>query len=147
MENWRLGYAVVPPQLARRMANFNQVTMTCVPSFVQEAGRACLEHEEEILPAVRETWRGRAAAASSALAAAGFRFVAPAAGIYVFATHTRLSDAEAFIRALLESDGIAVAAGTGFGPYERFLRICLNQPEDVLSECIRKMGAALAAGA
>jgi len=35
MTGWRIGYAVVEKELAKRMIKLNQITTTCVPAFIQ----------------------------------------------------------------------------------------------------------------
>ena len=81
---------------------------------------------------------GRLNAAQVALKQAGFSFAAPQAGIYVFATHEGIEDAGEFANKALEK-GVAVSSGSEFG-YGKFVRICLNQKEDVLKDAIKKMG-------
>lgn len=142
MESWRLGYAIAPKDVVEKVVAFNQITITCVPEFVQRAGIACLGNEG-IVNEHREVWRSRSLAAQKALRACGFRFAAPQAGIYVFATHERLKDAEGFAMKLLEREGIAVAPGNGFGNYGQFVRICVNQPAAVLEDAIGRMGGLL----
>jgi len=148
MEGWRLGYAIAPEEISKRLTAFNHITATCVAPFVQEAGIACLEHEEEILGANRRVWLARSLAAQEALSKAGFAFAKPEAGIYVFATHPRMNemkgvkDADGFALRLLEEQGIAVSPGSDFG-HRTFIRICVNQPEDTLREAITRMGRLL----
>jgi len=146
MEGWRLGYAVAPEEVVKKLVSFNQVATTCTAPFVQMAGIACLEDEKAILEENRKAWRSRSEAAQKALAKAGFRFVKPDAGIYVFATHPGITDAEAFAAGLLETEVIAVAPGTEFGGYNSFIRICVNQPEDGLADATGRMGRFLEKG-
>ena len=141
MESWRLAYAVAPAEVIKKVIGFNQITSTCVPHFVQEAGIACLENEKEILGRNLRIWRKRSDAACRALAAKGFRFAKPQSGIYVFATHEGIADSGEYCMRLL-GKGVAVAPGSEFGNYGKFVRICANQPEDVLEKAIEKMGEA-----
>lgn len=141
MENWRLGYAVAPKEVAGKLVEFLQATSTCVAPFVQAAGAACLENGEELLEINREIWKMRMAAASKAMKAAGFEFAEPQAGMYIFASHVGIADSGKYAMKLLER-GVAVAPGSAFGNFKRFVRICANQPEDVLEDAIAKMGEA-----
>lgn len=140
MEGWRLGYAIAPEDVAKRLVAYNQMTATCVAPFVQEAGLACLEDEKEIIRENLAVWKRRAGTASSALRKAGFRFAEPEAGIYIFATHPGIEDAEKYAMALLDREGVAVAPGAGFGDFGKFIRICVNQPEGILEHAIERMG-------
>lgn len=145
MESWRLGYAVAPMEVAGRVAQFNQITSTCVPEFVQAAGVACLENEKAILAQNTRAWKARLALAQKCLEEEGFSFAAPQSGMYVFASHPRMADGGKFALSLLKR-GIAVAPGECFGNYRKFIRICANQGESVLGRAIASMGAALRAG-
>ncbi|MCX6770309.1 MAG: pyridoxal phosphate-dependent aminotransferase [Candidatus Micrarchaeota archaeon] len=142
LESWRLGYAIAPAEIARKLERFNRITCTCMPQFVQEAGIACLENEKEILAANRRIWKARADSACKALAAHGFEFAKPQSGIYVFAGHEGITDSEKYALSLLEK-GVAVAPGSDFGGYDKFVRICANQPPAILEEAIGKMVKAL----
>jgi len=141
LESWRLGYAIAPENIAKKLERFNQITCTCVPGFIQAAGVACIENEKELLNTNRKIWKQRADAACSALRAHGFKFATPQSGIYAFATHEGIGDSDEYVIALLEK-GVAVAPGSEFGA-PGFIRICLNQPSETLKEAIGKMAQAL----
>ena len=138
MEGWRLGYVVAPVAVAKRIVAFNHITATCTPAFVQQAGIACLNNEKEILSHNKKIWKNRMLVAKKLLKAAGFRFAIPQSGIYVFVTHDSIGDASEYALKLLNR-GVAVAPGNGFGDYKSFVRICLNQPKDILVKGIKKM--------
>lgn len=140
MENWRLGYAVVPKEVANKLVAYNQITATCVAPFVQAAGIACLENEKAILAANRRIWKARMDAAAPALRRAGFKFAGPQSAMYIFATHDGISDAGKFAMKLLGA-GVAVAPGADFGE-KKFFRIACNQEPEVLKEAIGRMGEA-----
>ena len=142
LENWRLGYAIAPESIAKQIERFNQITCTCTPSFVQEAGIACLENEKEILTEHKKIWKARAHSACKALSSHGFKFAKPQSGIYVFASHEEISDSGKYALSLLEK-GVAVAPGSDFGGYGNFVRICLNQQPAVLEAAIGNMAGAL----
>jgi aspartate aminotransferase len=142
MEGWRLGYAIVPQEIARELVRFNQITTTCVADFVQEAGAACLDEEKAILERHRAIWRERSQAAQRALAAGGFSFARPDGAMYVFATHPALEDSGALALRLLDR-GVAVAPGSGFGDYPGFVRICVNQETAVLEQAIGTLRRAI----
>ncbi|MCL5036009.1 MAG: pyridoxal phosphate-dependent aminotransferase [Chloroflexi bacterium] len=142
MGGWRLGYAVAPEEIAERLVNFNLMTTTCVPEFVQRAGIACLENEKEIIEQNRDTWKKRFDIASKALKDAGFKFVRPDAGLYIFATHDKIKDGDEYVFNLLDA-GVVVAPGSSFGGYDNFVRICINQDEELLLKAIGIMEACL----
>ncbi len=143
MEGWRLGYAIAPEDIAKRLIAFNQITATCVAPFVQAAGLACLEDEKEILSKNRKEWLSRSETAQKALQDGGFRFAKPESGIYVFAMHPGIKDSGEFAMMLLDKEGIAVAPGSEFGGFGSYVRICVNRPEYVLADAIARMGRLL----
>ncbi len=139
MENWRLGYMVAPEKIIRKVVQFNHITTTCVPPFVQQAGIACIENEREILAENIRIWKKRLSCAQKALQINGFRFATPQAGIYVFATHDGIADSGKYAMSLLEK-GVAVSPGESFGNYPKFVRICSNREASELEMAIDKMG-------
>lgn len=138
MGGWRLGYVIAPEDIIKKLIDFNLITTTCVPEFIQRAGIVCIEKEKEIIATNREVWRKRLQIAEKSLKDAGFGFITPDAGIYIFTTHEKITDADTFALDLLDS-GVAVAPGSSFGGYDNFIRICLNQPEDILFHAIEKI--------
>ncbi|MFH1520753.1 MAG: pyridoxal phosphate-dependent aminotransferase [Candidatus Micrarchaeota archaeon] len=137
MEGWRLGYVVASKEIATKLTAFNQISTTCTPAFIQKAGFACLENEKEILSANTKIWMERSLATQSSLKKAKFEFTKPDAGIYIFTTHPDID--EKFVMKLLENE-VVVAPGNEFGEnYKKFVRICINQPEEIMSHAIRMM--------
>jgi aspartate aminotransferase len=126
-----------------KVVEFNQLSITCVPQFVQAAGLACLQSEERILGEARAAWRARARAAAQALREAGFRFAEPQSGMYVFAAHPDAADDQEFAARLLKA-GVAIAAGSSFGA-PGFVRICANCEAPELEEAVRRMRGVLQA--
>ena len=142
MEGWRVGYMVAPKEIAAKVLSFNQLTITCLPPFTQRAAAACLGDEQAILDSHRTLWRGRLETAQRVLSAAGFQFAPAQSGIYLFVTHPNLKDAGAFAERLLAL-GVAVAPGSEFGGYDRFIRICVNRGEDELREAVGIIAGAM----
>ncbi|MBI5046465.1 pyridoxal phosphate-dependent aminotransferase [Candidatus Micrarchaeota archaeon] len=144
MEGWRLGYAIAPKEVAKKLVKFMQISTTCVAPFVQSAGLACLENESEILKNNKKIWFSRLEVAQSELRKAGFVFAPVQAGIYLFFFFSSINEgnADQFALSLLDQ-GVVVAPGSGFGNYKNFLRICVNQHEDKLKEAIEKICAVL----
>lgn len=138
MEGWRLGYIIAPKEIVKKLIAFNQITTTCVAPFIQVAGIACLDNEKEITKSNRTVWSSRLSVAEKELLKIGFKFAKPKAGIYIFATHEKLLDSENYALSLLEK-GVAVSPGTAFGNHKKFIRICINQSEQILSEAISNM--------
>lgn len=140
MEGYRLGYAIAPKEIVNKMIDFNHMCIACVPEFVQKAGLACLENESEILKKHWDIWHTRMLFASKIMKKNGFEFSEPESGIYLFAKHRNIEDSRHFYRELL-NEGVAIAPGLAFGNFKQFIRISINQKEEILEKAFAKMAA------
>ncbi|MCJ7613244.1 aminotransferase class I/II-fold pyridoxal phosphate-dependent enzyme [Candidatus Bathyarchaeota archaeon] len=141
MTGWRIGYAVVEKELAKRMIKLNQITTTCVPAFIQYGALKGLESRKRIADDIRRTFKVRADAAYCVLSTANMRFSRPDAPFYMFPKVDGL-DSEHFALDLLDN-GVAVAPGTAFGDYREYFRIALTVGEDKIREGLEKLCEAL----
>ncbi len=135
MTGWRVGYIIVPDEIAERIIKFNQITITNVPVFSQAAALKALEQKEAIADKNRELSKNRADIATKMLSGK-MEFSAPNAGFYLF---PRINmDAGLFTDKLLDK-GVAVVPGSAFGGYDRHFRISLCAEDDVLKSALHKM--------
>lgn len=141
MTGWRVGYAVVEKGLAEKMMKLNQITMTNVPVFVQEAALKALELREEIVDRTREEYRRRADLTCEILSKTKVKFSKPDAPFYLFPKYDGL-DSERFALGLLD-EGVAVTPGTAFGDYREHFRIALTAPEEEIELGLKKICEAL----
>ena len=75
MTGWRIGYAIVEKELAKKMIKFNQITTTCVPAFIQYGALKGLESRKRIADDIRRTFKVRADAAYSVLSKSKMSFL------------------------------------------------------------------------
>ncbi len=141
MTGWRIGYAVVEKELAKRMIKLNQITTTCVPAFIQCGALKGLESREKIADDIRRTFKVRAETAYSVLSGSGMQFSRSDAPFYLFPKVDGL-DSERFALELLDK-GVAVAPGTAFGDYREHFRIALTVNENKIKEGLEKLCEAL----
>lgn len=141
MTGWRIGYAIVEKELAKRMIKLNQITTTCVPAFIQYGALKGLESRKKIADENRKQFKVRADAAYSVLSNSKMRFSRPDAPFYLFPKVEGL-DSERFALDLLDK-GVAVAPGTAFGDYREYFRIALTVGEDKIREGLEKICEAL----
>jgi aspartate/methionine/tyrosine aminotransferase len=122
MTGWRLGFALVPAALAERITTLVVNGHTCTATFVQRAGIAALRGPQDgVRDMVRELRRRRDALVDCMRAIPGISCPTPHGAFYVFPDlSARLPEAggsaEQFAARLLEEQGVAVLAGTAFGP-------------------------------
>jgi aspartate aminotransferase len=141
MTGWRIGYVIVKKELAEKMMKLNQITLTNVPVFVQQAASKALELRQEIVEKIREDYRRRADLACNILSKTKMRFSSPDAPFYVFPKYDNLNS-ESFALDLLDS-GVAIAPGTAFGDYREYFRIALTVPEEEIELGLKKICEAL----
>lgn len=142
LEGWRLGYAVLPEPLAKQLSSLVHITTSCVSSLIQNIGVTCLENRESILKTNVEVWKTRLGALSEALKNAGFEFVEPESGMYIFATHPKIKNCEKFCRDALEN-GVVVSPGSAFGPYDKFVRISASCEAERLVKAVEILSKSL----
>jgi len=115
MTGWRLGWMVVPEDLARAIECLAQNLFINAPTLSQIAGVAAFDCREELDGHVANYARSRAHL-MQALPAAGIGdFLAPDGAFYIYADIARLTnDSHAFCTALLEETGVACTPGVDF---------------------------------
>ncbi|UCE57854.1 MAG: pyridoxal phosphate-dependent aminotransferase [Candidatus Bathyarchaeota archaeon] len=141
MTGWRIGYVIAKKELAKKMVKLNQITLTNVPVFVQQAALKALELRQEIVDKIREDYRGRADLACNILSKTKMKFSKPDAPFYVFPKCDNL-DSESFAMNLLD-EGVAIAPGTAFGDYREHFRISLTVQEKEIELGLNKICEAL----
>ena len=171
MTGWRLGYAVLPTaDEARVFKQLNINTTSCVPAFVQEAGRVALESPESapFVSRMVSTFRDRRDWIVPALnAIPGVSCQNPLGAFYVFPNVSGLCDALGILSAydrlphearhrtspskllqlfLLYCYGVATIDRRAFGAVgadgQHFLRLSIATPLDRLEEGVARIATA-----
>jgi len=137
MTGWRIGYVIANTELVEKLAKLNQITLTNVPVFIQEAALKALELQSELTGEIKREYYERAKLACDILSKAKLEFSQPSAPFYIFPKRRGL-DSERFALNLLD-DGVAVAPGTSFGDYREHFRISLTAPRDDLNTALNKI--------
>ena len=137
MTGWRLGYVIANTGLVEKLAKLNQITISNVPVFIQEAALEALELQGMITKKIKQEYRERAKMACDVLSKSKLEFSEPSAPFYIFPRKSGL-DSEKFALNLL-NEGVAVAPGTAFGDYREHFRISLTAPRDDLSIALNKI--------
>jgi len=141
MTGWRVGYVVVKKELAEKMMKLNQMTLTNVPVFIQEAALKALELRQEIAQKIRDAYRKRADLACNILSKSKIKFSRPDAPFYLFPKQDGL-DSERLALDLLDN-GVAITPGTSFGDYREHFRIALTVPDEEIELGLKKICEAL----
>lgn len=154
MCGWRLGFGVMPQELAKRMETLLINTSSCAAAFTQLAAVEALESESSELSVakmVAEFRRRRDTIVAGLNDIPGFRCGLPDASFYAFPniTGTGFTSRELAAR-LLQEAGVATLAGEAFGEAGRgFIRLAYTQGLDDINEALTRIasfvGAAQAA--
>lgn len=117
MTGWRLGYAIMPAELAKVVTLFNNNTFSCVTAFVQMAGIAALTGPDEPVRRMNETFRQRRDRLVAGLNdIEGMSCTLPDGAFYAFPNVTAVAqDDRALAKYLLEEGGVACGGGSSFG--------------------------------
>jgi aspartate aminotransferase len=137
MTGWRLGYVIANTGLVEKLAKLNQITISNVPVFIQEAALKALELGDSLKEKIKKEYHERAKLACDVLSKSKLEFSEPSAPFYIFPRRHGL-DSEKFALNLLD-DGVAVAPGTAFGDYREHFRISLTAPRDDLNTALNKI--------
>jgi aspartate aminotransferase len=141
MTGWRIGYIIANKQLIDKIAKLNQITISNVPVFIQEAALKGLELRNSLAGKIKKEYLERARMASEILSKAKLEFSKPDAPFYVF-PRCRGLDSERFALNLLDK-GVAVAPGTAFGDHKEHFRISLTASRQEIEIGLNKICEAL----
>jgi aspartate aminotransferase len=126
MTGWRVGYGIMPAQMAEKVARIQTNMNSCTSTFSQ---RACIKAltgpRDDIDRMVAEFKRRRDFIVKGLSEIPGFRCKLPSGAFYAFPNVEGTGiDCEVLAHRLLEEKGVACLAGTCFGKYGNgFLRL------------------------
>jgi aspartate/methionine/tyrosine aminotransferase len=154
MAGWRLGWLVVPEDLAARATAYMGALFLTAPALAQHAGLAAMDCTDE-LEGHRSTYRRNRELVLAALPGLGLAKIAPPDGaFYIYADVSRFTDDSLDLcRRILQDTGVATAPGRDFDPVDghRYIRIsfAVSTPEveDALARLTPWFQAALRAAA
>ena len=142
MTGWRLGWMVIPHDLARAIECLAQNLYISPPSLSQAAAVAAFDCHHELEGNVARYSRNRDLLLKK-LPAAGFDRLAPAQGaFYIYADVSHLTnDSEAFCRRMLNETGVAATPGVDFDPARghAFMRFSFAGATDDMDEAAGRL--------
>lgn len=117
MTGWRLGYAILPSELAKTVTLFNNNTFSCVATFIQVAGIEALTGPDEPVQRMNEIFRQRRDRLVNGLnAIQGVSCTLPEGAFYAFPNVSTIThDDRGLAKFLLEEAGVACGGGSSFG--------------------------------
>lgn len=146
MTGWRLGYGVFPKEMAARVAKLQTNSTSCTCSFTQIAGIEALTGPQDSVDAMLREFKTRRDLVVDGLnKIKGFRCHRPSGAFYVFPNITGTGKTSKEVENyLMEKAGVAVLAGTSFGPQgEGFVRLSYANSQANLKKAIERIAAAM----
>ena len=144
MTGWRIGYAISDKETINRMQSVLQLSITCVPEFIQKAAMVALKMEQKTYDEYAKKMQNRIDIACKELDKQPVKYVRPEGGMYVYPrAEIKGFDSEVFAHKLLDETGVAMTPGEAFGDYPEHLRISLGTDIEEIREGIRIMGGSL----
>ncbi len=146
MTGWRLGYAIVPPELIRPLQKMHQNFFISANAFVQAAGIAALRQAQPEVARMRAIYDERRRFVIPGLRRLGFGIARePTGAFYVLGNAKRFTtDSYAFAFEILEQAKVGVAPGVDFGSNgEGYLRFSYANSKDNIAEALRRLEAYL----
>ena len=144
MTGWRLGWLHGPADLVAAAALVYEHTVSCAPTFIQDAAVAALTDSESAaaVGAMADTYRRRRSQVLGAMAGCtAVRLNVPQGGFYLFpdVSETGANGSE-FSDSFLARADVAVLPGVAFGDnFVNHVRLSLATPDDILLEGVRQL--------
>lgn len=124
MTGFRVGYIRAGHDMVSAISKYLSLTISNVQEFIQEAAAAALERGEGWVRDVRVNLLQYLDHARKELSDAPVSYEEPKGGLYVFPrVEIDGFDSSEFAIRVLEERGVAIAPGSGFGPYKEWIRI------------------------
>jgi aspartate/methionine/tyrosine aminotransferase len=147
MTGWRLGYAILPPELVPVFSRLIINSVSCTSSHSQLAAVEALNGPQDEVERMVEEFRARRQLVVDGLnAIPGFRCLLPRGAFYAFPNieGTGLTGNEMADR-LLNEAGVSVLAGTAFGKVGRHhLRVSYANSRENLQRALERIGETVA---
>jgi len=146
MTGWRLGYGVMPRDLAEVVAKLQVNSNSCVNAATQWAGVEAITGPQDSVDRMLAEFRGRRDLIVGGLnALPGVECLSPEGAFYAFPSIAGTGRSAADLADLLLNEaGVAVLAGTAFGQYgEGHLRFSYANSRENISLALERMGDVL----
>ena len=147
MTGWRLGYGVMPVELARQITKLMVNSNSCTAAFTQTAGIEALSGPQESVEAMVAAFRRRRDLIVEGLnRIPGIRCLTPKGAFYVFPNIEGTGrHSQELADMLLYEAGVAALSGTCFGAHgEGFLRFSYANSEENLAKALDRIAAVVA---
>jgi aspartate/methionine/tyrosine aminotransferase len=147
MTGWRLGYGIMPEDLAPHISRLMTNSNSCTAAFIQRAGIEAIQGpQDEPNRYVEEFRRRRDVIVDGLNDIPGFSCLRPDGAFYVFPNITKTGKTSSeMAELLLYEAGVASLSGTAFGKYgEGYLRLSYANSVENLQLALERIRKAVA---
>jgi LL-diaminopimelate aminotransferase len=139
MTGWRVGFIAGQPDVVKALGDLKSNLDSGVFGAVQDAGIAAMKLWPKHLPDLMKIYKRRRDLLVEGLQKAGYSPPTPRATFYIWMPVPGGDDQE-FATRLIETAGVIVTPGSGFGPSGKgYVRLCLTVDEGRLREAILRI--------
>ncbi len=146
MTGWRLGCVIGPENVIEKMGLLLQTTSSCVTPFIQRAGIAAIEGEQDPIRKMMKEYSVRRDLLVKGLnELPGVSCLNPGGAFYVFPNikNTGMSSEE-FADVALHKAGVALLPGSNFGEFgQGYVRLCYANSRENIVKGLKRMKTAL----
>jgi len=142
MTGWRLGFGIMPKELAAVVAKLQTNVASCTASFIQVAGIEALKGPQKwVDDVVEEFKRRRDLIVAGMNSIPGFKCHKPLGAFYVFPNITGTGmDSRTLANKILNEGGVACLSGTSFGKFgEGYLRFSYANSAENIEKAIDRI--------
>jgi aspartate/methionine/tyrosine aminotransferase len=142
MTGWRLGYGIMPEELAYHVTRLAVNNISCSATFTQRAAIAALDGPQDAVQAMAAEFAGRRRLITDGLRSIpGLRCPEPEGAFYAFPNiqETGLTSSQFEDRVMHEA-GVALLSGTGFGEFgEGYVRISYANSRENIQKALDRL--------
>ena len=142
MTGWRIGWVCSPPEMTRALTAYAGTAFFGCSQFIQDAAAYALKTNGPHVDHMCEAYRTRRDAMVGRIQAANnLSCVVPKAGMFLMMDISQVAESGGeFARGLLESEGVSVIPGAGFGDNAQdFVRLTLTHNLDVIEDAMDRI--------
>src|SRR5262245_53006416 len=142
MTGWRLGFGIMPADLALQVSKLQTNCASCTATFTQLAGIEALTGSQEKPEEMVEEFRRRRDLIVGGLnSIPGFSCKVPLGAFYAFPNIKKLGlPSKKLADLILEEGGVACLSGTAFGEFgEGYLRFSYANSQENILEALRRV--------
>ncbi|MBL7190158.1 pyridoxal phosphate-dependent aminotransferase [bacterium] len=146
MTGWRLGYGLMPKELAKWVAQLQTNSNSCVNSFVQRAGIEAIKGpQDEVFRMVAEFKKRRDVIVDGLNNIKGFKCLRPKGSFYVFPNIKEFGiPSQKMEDFLMNEAGVAALTGTSFGKFgEGYIRFSYANSVENIDKALNKIEQAV----